>query len=204
MTPNSVLLFGDSITASYSFVQSPGASGSGWFNGAQALSVRPFGTLYPINSGVSGNTTAQMLSRLAADVYSFSPRVVHVLGGFNDIGVDSRAATLILADLEAICDGILADGADAVILGTIYPADTMQTETKRGILNDTNTGIRSYAAATDGVTLVDYNAAMAADGVTLDDAGYIVDTVHPSKLGNAVMAQTLAPVMRTVAASLPT
>lgn len=199
LTPNRVLLFGDSITASYSFVTSPGVSGSGWYNGARALAAHPFDAVTPINSGAGSDETSDMLTRITTDVYAFSPTVVHVLGGANDVG-NSRAAALIQTDLESICDGILADGTADVILGTVYPTSSHQNPTNLAILNTLNASIRVYAAATAGVTLVEFCLAMAADGETLDDAGYVIDGVHPSKSGNAVMAQTLAPILTAVAA----
>lgn len=199
MTPG-VVLFGDSITASYSFNTSPGAAGTGWYNGAQAQSAHPF-ALPPVNAGIGSQQTDDMLARITASVYAYNPSIVHVLGGANDVA-NSRAAALVLADLEAICDGILADGASAVILGTVYPTASMQTAPKLAILDAVNSGIRSYAAGTAGVYLAEYCLALAADGHTMDDAADLIDTVHPSKSGNAKIATVLAPILATVAAAI--
>lgn len=198
LTPNRIALFGDSYTASYAFGTSPGASGGGWYNNAQALAVHPF-PLPPLNFGVGSEQTDDILARID-DVTAVTPTVVHVLGGTNDIAF-SRAAVDILADLESICDGLLAtESVDAVILGTIIPQINHQTAPKLAILDAVNTGIRSYAAATTGVYLAEYCLALAADGNTLDDSSDLIDDVHPSKSGNAKMAQVLAPVLTTVAA----
>lgn len=187
-----IVLLGDSITASYAYNTSPGAAGTGWYNGAQARAGHPF--LPPVNAGVGSNTTTQMLTRLTSDVLAFDADTVHVLGGHNDVAAGTAAAT-VLANLESICDQLVADGR-SVLLGTLYPTLAIQSDgTLSGILSTVNDGIRTYAAATAGVTVVDYNAAMSADGTTIDDAGYWIDNVHPSKAGSAVMAQTLAPVL---------
>jgi lysophospholipase L1-like esterase len=141
-----------------------------------------------------------MLARIASDVYAYSPNILHVLGGANDVG-NGRSAALIQADIESICDGAISDGTAKVILGTVYPTSSHQTAPKLAILDTLNDSIRAYATATPGVHLVDYCLAMSSDGNTLNDAGYVIDGVHPSKAGNAVMSRTLAPVLISIATS---
>lgn len=69
-----------------------------------------------INAGIPGNTTADALKRLEADVLSRSPRIVLITLGGNDMknGVDKKTA---FNNLRRIVEAIQAKGALVVVGG---------------------------------------------------------------------------------------
>jgi acyl-CoA thioesterase-1 len=93
--PQCIVAFGDSITRGYGLPQ-----GAGWVEllsnrlakepGKQSITV--------INSGGNGNTSAEGLKRLDADVLAHMPGLVLVEFGGNDTVHDARAVSV--ADFE--------------------------------------------------------------------------------------------------------
>src|SRR5687767_1869684 len=66
-TPPRIVFMGDSITENW------------------ALADPTYFGRDRVNRGISGQTTAQMLVRFRADVIALRPKVVHILGGTNDV-----------------------------------------------------------------------------------------------------------------------
>lgn len=73
----------------------------------------------PINLGVAGNTTVQMIARLGA-LLAYKPALVLLNGGGNDIAVSGSPAATIETNILYIVNAIQAIGAN-IILQTIPP-----------------------------------------------------------------------------------
>ena len=177
-----VVTLGDSITA----------NGAQWMVGSTQAD-RWASTLY--NKGVGGETSSQILARVAADVVALTPAYVVVLAGTNDIGATTPVAATIEANLRAIYNACIAAGA-RVVAGTIPPRDNTApgdplTTTQRNVLLAVNTWIR---AQTD-VTVVDWNPPLSTgDGYT-PNLTLFADHVHPNAAGQVVMGGVLATVL---------
>jgi lysophospholipase L1-like esterase len=175
-----VVFLGDSITDS-------------WSN-------ERFGGFFPgkgyVNRGISGQTTPQMLVRLKPDVLAFSPKVIVLLAGTNDIAGNTGPQTDedIQRNIAAIAELATANGARMVLASVLpvsayhvtpgAPPQTVRRPPAR--INTLNTWLKNYAAAHNHVYL-DYFSA------TADDKGMLraelsEDDLHPNARGYAIMA----------------
>jgi lysophospholipase L1-like esterase len=176
--PQSIALLGDSITL---------ANDAEWrnvayFGWANALAGTPFQV--SVFSGVGGNTTGQMLARVANDIVAQSPSWCCVMGGTNDISGGVVTLPTMQSNLSGICDALHAAGI-RIILCTITPSTSYNTADEKQLWHDINGWIRTYAAAHSSyITLADVGELYADpgnDGQPL--AGYTHDGVHPNALG---------------------
>jgi lysophospholipase L1-like esterase len=175
-----VVFLGDSITDS-------------WSN-------ERFGGFFPgkgyVNRGISGQTTPQMLVRMKPDVLAFSPKVIVLLAGTNDIAGNTGPETDedIQRNIAAIAELATTNGARMVLASVLpvsgyhvtpgAPPQTVRRPPAR--INTLNTWLKTYAAAHKHVYL-DYFSA------TADEKGMLraelsEDDLHPNAQGYAIMA----------------
>lgn len=148
----------------------------------------PWPSLVPIdylhNAGVAGNTTAQMLARIAGDVNSYSPTDVTILGGVNDIYSGVPQAT-ILARLGSIIEGVKPANPWLLTL-TPYSANVAAVVAL-------NAALPALAAA-HGANLIDVWTPLAGqNGDWLP--GLTLDGTHPTAAGAQIIADTVAAVI---------
>jgi lysophospholipase L1-like esterase len=208
MPARTACLFGDSITANNGVPGGRRRTANGYWDWAQALSGNRFRLL--CNAGVSGNTTAQMLARLATDVIPFHAKYVVVLGGINDLrsGTDVTSATTI-ANLASIAAQLLDDGS-TVILATIppYTAANGNSSTQAAKWTTINASIRQTALSTPNVYFVDFAAAYldatnAAPYPLPTPVTATSDGLHPASMGAYLMGRLLAALLITLVAPVP-
>lgn len=174
-TPVDVVFMGDSIT-------------QGWRD------KRP-GFFVPgrVGRGIGGQTTPQMLLRMMGDVVALRPRMLHLMGGTNDIAGNTGPMTIeqTQQNLTAMCQIARANGI-GVLLASIPPAASFpwrpDLETV-GPIRAFNAWARERAGAL-GVTFVDYTLALG-DGRGGMRKGYASDGVHPTEEGYQVMERVL-------------
>jgi lysophospholipase L1-like esterase len=155
--------------------------------------------------GISGQTTPQMVLRTMPDVVALRPRVLHVLGGTNDIagntGPMTQGATR--DNLRAIT-AIAQRAGIRVLVGAIPPATRFWWQPAlqpRDAIRALNAGLAADAAAT-GAIFVDYTAVLATtDGAMRAD--YSDDGVHPNAAGYAAMEAVLQPRLRAALSEAP-
>lgn len=136
------------------------------------------------NAGKPGDTTAGMLSRLNSYVYPYSPNVLFVLGGTNDIGTGVDEATTI-SNLKAIVVSAKARGIK-VFLITVPPNSSSTSGTR---INSLNVAIQ-HLANTYQIVLIDIHAPLSgSDG--LIQSRYTVDGLHFNNLGAQLVANTI-------------
>ena len=177
-----VVFFGDSITDNWS------KEGYGGF-----FPGKPY-----VNRGIGGQTTAQMLVRLRADVIDLRPAAVVILAGTNDIAGNAGPATpeQVQENLASMSELARAHGV-AVVLASLLPvsddkkdasgqplARTVQRPTEA--IRALNRWLSEYAAKNAHVYL-DYFSATA-DGKGLLRPELNDDGLHPNARGYAVMA----------------
>ncbi|MEQ1790298.1 MAG: SGNH/GDSL hydrolase family protein [Rickettsiales bacterium] len=190
---------GDSITAGYTI----GAYGMGYprvvgnINGSGSATY---------NLGIPGNTISAMYTRVA-DVTSrydsgYAKNVNVIFAGTNDI--DNRATGTIVgygttvwtSYLLPYIQAVQAAGFSRVLVGTIIArnwvgsgTDKTEKETERLAYN---TLIRDNAVA-EGYTVLDF--AGLSEMSNYANTTYIVDAVHPTRLGYNVMGTYAAPII---------
>lgn len=171
---SSLIAIGDSIIAT-------SASGQ-WVDQLATLSGGRFQIIR--NAGLSGNTSAQMLSRITADVIAYAPAWCLLQVTPNDVnlaGADKVAASI--ANYKAMVGACHAAGIRPIlVLGP--PNDTAGT--RAHILN-VNAHLAQWCAS-EGVAVLDIYTPLAdpADGTYL--AAYTSDGTHPLTGGMAAAA----------------
>jgi lysophospholipase L1-like esterase len=167
-TRRRVIFFGDSITEQ-------------WKMGAPELFTGDV-----IDRGISGQNTTQMLLRFRQDVLDLHPRVVHIMGGINDINTPV-GTSLTQANIESMVDLAKAHGI-VVILGAITPSSRfwLFPEVKPAPrIAALNAWLKDYARS-KGMIYVDYHTPLA-DGEQGLRADLGDEGLHPNRLGYAVM-----------------
>jgi len=143
-----------------------------------------------INKGVNGDTTGGMLGRFQGDVIGNSPRHVIILGGVNDVNINTAFDTT-TANLESMYSRASQNGIKAVLC-TILPVSGFTAAQKNNI-GKLNGWISGYASS-HGLPLADLYGAMqdparpgnlnpsydSGDGQHPNNAGYerIADTIY--------------------------
>ena len=115
-----IVFFGDSITEGYN--------------------VKEFYDEYRVvNSGISGNTTNDLINRIDNDLYDYNPSVVIIQIGTNDLRANIKDEEII-NNIKSIIKGIRKNRKNASILvESIYPLNRdMDTEYWNGVNTDYN------------------------------------------------------------------
>lgn len=141
-----------------------------------------------VDRGISGQTTPQMLVRFWADVIALKPRVVHIMGGTNDIAGNTGPTTpeAYQNNIRAMVALAKAHGI-AVVLGSIPPsAHFGWSPAQPGQwISKLNAWLKDFAKA-EGLVYADYHTALAGPNGELP-AAVGPDGVHPNAAGYAVM-----------------
>jgi len=179
-TSHRVVFLGDSITEAWA-VNEPG-----------------FFTDDVLDRGISGQTTAQMLVRLRADVLDLHPAVVHIMAGTNDIAGNTGPTSLadIQGNIASMVEQARAHGA-RVILASIPPAAKIPWRPEVRTLPSVvamNDWLRGYAAR-EHLVYVDYYGVLN-DGLGAFKTELAPDGVHPNAAGYAVMRPLAAAAIR--------
>ena len=115
-----IVFFGDSITEGYN--------------------VKEFYDEYRVvNSGISGNTTNDLINRIDSDLYDYNPSVVIIQIGTNDIRASIKDEEII-NNIKKIIKGIRKNRKNAsILIESIYPLNReMDTEYWNGVNEDYN------------------------------------------------------------------
>lgn len=174
-TPPRVVLMGDSITENWTLADPT-------FFGRDI-----------VNRGISGQTTAQMLVRFHADVIGLRPKVVHILGGTNDVAGNAGPTRPqdFKNQIMSMVELAQANGIE-VILGSIPPAATFPWRPEvdpKPIIKALNVWLKDYAAKKN-IGYIDYYASLTGpSGELRSELGN--DGVHPNRKGYVVMRQLL-------------
>lgn len=162
-----VVFIGDSLTENWDLKKS--------FSGLD---------LQPVNRGIEGQTSRQLLERFRRDVVALRPKAVVILAGTNDVqrGIPATATEAHLEEMTRLAN---AAGIEA-FLGTLPPIGTLAAS-RRPIQRSVNSWIESYCASAR-CRVIDFHAALSgrnfADGVHPDAAGYTAMTLAAKRVLN--------------------
>lgn len=133
-----------------------------------------------INLGVSGNTTADVLSRLS-DLDPYNPKVVILLAGGND-RIRRIPSADTFSNLAKIIEHVQSRGAIVLLLGI-----------KGSILGD------AYEAKFEKLRDT-YNTAYVEDVLDglFGNAKFMADGIHPNDAGNALIADKVYPKLEAL------
>lgn len=188
-TENSILILGDSISAGGNSGTPIGA----WGIDLDALfAISDYPSRYSIsNQAFPGETAEEARLRISQDMDIFSPNIVTILYGANDLSA-ARNEQDIIDDVLWIAQYAESDGAIPYIITT--PATSSSNELR--IAYDQNLTTQAEAA---GFTVI--NAYDAIDSNPLNgeydayDVTYYADGVHPNAAGNELIAQAVYDVV---------
>jgi len=164
-----IVCFGDSLTFG-----TGASSGKDYPSQLSKLVSRPV-----INAGVPGDTTARALQRLERDVLAYSPDIVLITLGGNDLK-NGIAKDVAFENLRIIVESIQEQGAQVIIGGLHIP------------LRDRGFG-RGYKrlAEETGATLIPNIL----EGI-MGNRKLMSDPIHPNGAGYKIMADRFYNVMR--------
>jgi lysophospholipase L1-like esterase len=136
-----------------------------------------------VNRGIGGQLTWQMLVRFRQDVIDLHPRVVHILGGTNDLVGLAGATTLaeVESNIKTMIELAQAHGI-AVVLGAVPPMGPPwdPPDRKAEVL-----ALNAWLAETarqDGLGFADYYAVLS-DSTGALNTQLSIDSLHPNRWG---------------------
>jgi lysophospholipase L1-like esterase len=142
-----------------------------------------------LDRGISGQTTPQMLVRFRADVIALKPKVVHIMGGTNDIAGNTGPESLetIENNLTSMVELAKANHIHVVLASVPPAADFWWKRGQQPALRIAalNAWIKAFAEQ-EHLVYADYYIGLN-DGAGGMKADYSKDGVHPNLAGYAVM-----------------
>lgn len=199
---NRAVVFGNSIPALADTIQNGVLAewyqrpGGIWWWANQALRQR-FNLV--ANTGVSGNTTTQMLARFSTDVLAYAPDWLVMFGiAINDI----QGGAVTLATIEANCTAMWSLAHRAGIKMVICTdtssgaaAGQLDTAAKKQMLHDFNRFVVRYCRDNPGTILVDWAGMFTDPSSGLFLAGMTDDGTHPNATGASKLGLYMAAVL---------
>lgn len=150
-----------------------------------------------INSGISGQTTDQMLERFDGSVLYYRPKIVVLEGGTNDLTrVQTwKSSESTIANITEMARRAKAAGA-RVFISSILPCNASFTGdvSPQELVMATNKAYRELAEA-QGYGYIDFYTPLANEDGTFKD-GYHSDGVHPDGNGYDVMEEVLLKALK--------
>ena len=142
-----------------------------------------------INSGISGQTTSQMLERFERDVVNFLPTVVVILAGTNDIAGNGGPTTVkrIQANIASMAQQAKTNGIMVVLCSVlpVYKYGWNQSVNPIDSISSLNSLIKTYAQENEMI-YADFYSPMVNEQKGLKSQ-YSGDGVHPNLAGYRVM-----------------
>ena len=168
--PGKLLFFGDSITEFCPL-------------------KKYYGEYEPFNSGISGNTTQDLLDRMEVSVYAYQPAALVLLIGVNDIINEGRNADEVAGNYRQILQELKEHGVDRILAQSCYPTFGEYAYANQEIVL-LNEKIMCLAEEY-GCMYVDVHAALKDPHSGELQAGYSRDGLHPNEAGYAAVSEVL-------------
>lgn len=175
--PGKLLFFGDSITDFWPL-------------------KKHFAKYDPVNSGISGDTTCDLLARAEVCVYAYHPRAVVLLIGVNDIINENRKAAEIVENIRLLLEEMQAHGIKRILVQSCYPTFGRFAFANEEILQ-LNDRLKELASAY-GCLYADVHAALLDPNGSELCKAYSDDGLHPNKAGYAVAAAVLSDFLQVL------
>ena len=145
-----------------------------------------------VNSGISGNTTNDILNDMKARVYNYNPSKVFLLIGTNDL-VHDISVDDIVSNIEKIISDIKDNRLQAEIyVESVYPVNDNLDEEMVDVRNnndikDINKKIKKYCDDNDYIYINIYDKLLDDDGNFSEE--YTDDGLHPNDNGYEVITE---------------
>ena len=172
---NNYLFLGDSITEFYDL-------------------DKYFPNMPVVNSGISGNTTEDILNDMKGRVYDYNPSKVFLLIGTNDLR-DEKSVDEVVDNIKKIIEKIEKNRKEAEIyLESVYPVNekinkkVVELRNNQDI-NEINNKIKKYAEE-QNITYIDLHKKLVNDEGLLDKK-YTRDGLHLNEEGYKVVTEEL-------------
>lgn len=209
---NTIVLFGDSITANNNVTNGQPApnntmiqwklSDIGYFTWANIKLKNAFKVIR--NSAISGQRTDQLLARVQTDVINYHPDWCLLMAGTNDVNGGISASTIV-SNLRSIYQALVASGIK-VIACSMIPNNTFNSGSTavKDTFSYVNNWIRQYAKSNNMIYYVDtfssiYDGSTACGAV----AGTLSDSAHPGAYGASVIGSYFASSVSSLVSSYP-
>ena len=150
------------------------------------------------NSGISGNTTKDLLDRADACLYSYSPSAVVMLIGSNDVVNENRSTAYIIRNYRRLVEDMNEHGIDRILLQSCYPIHGEKAVFNRQIVL-LNQEIR-HLAEEYGCLFADVHSVLADPRTGEMRRAYSRDGLHPNRTGYTVIADYLEDYLRELTA----
>jgi lysophospholipase L1-like esterase len=178
-----LVFLGDSITA--------GSNGPSFTNYALNASGGRYYVPPSGNQGIGGSTTLDFLKRSVttngslARALSLNPKVLHVMGGTNDIGGLSATAADVQGRLRQIYDAALNAGA-RVVASTITKRIDVNWNAAREAVR---IAVNAWILAQPDISTVDL------DATPFDPLLHTNEGLHPNRLGASIIGAAIGPAL---------
>ncbi|MEU0909770.1 GDSL-type esterase/lipase family protein [Streptomyces althioticus] len=194
-TPANWVITGDSIThgALYTY---------GWRSYAEHFQERVRWELgktknsdFVVDTGVSGSTTNDLVAVFSQRVTAFTPRVVSIMLGTNDVATAAIGRAVYRANLVRLVDAVRAlPGGVIPILQTPNAVDLTRWS-NRTALGDYAETMREVAQA-EGVVLIDHHTHWLASNGGSAPTRLLADGLHPDQRGHLFLAHKMIKDLR--------
>lgn len=147
-----------------------------------------------VNSGISGNTTNDILNDMKARVYNYNPSKVFLLIGTNDL-VHDISVDDIVSNIEKIISNIKDNRPQAEIyVESVYPVNDNLDEEMVDVRNnndikDINKKIKKYCDDNDYIYINIYDKLLDEDGNFSEK--YTDDGLHPNENGYEIITKEI-------------
>lgn len=163
------------------------------FFGDSLTEIFPLKKYFPeydtFNSGISGNTTGDLLDRIDTSIYSFSPSAVVMLIGSNDVVNEIRDISYIVGNYRRLIEGMKEHGTDRILLQSCYPIHGEKAVFNREIVL-LNQEIRNLAEEY-GCLFADVHSVLTDHETGEMRKEYSRDGIHPNRAGYTKIADYL-------------
>jgi lysophospholipase L1-like esterase len=167
----------------------------------RAVYERHFGASHPLNLGIGGDRTQEVLWRMQNGALDgIRPRVLVLLIGTNNLGHDGARADEVAQAIGTIVSESKRRLPDArILLLAILPREREPTAPARNWIAEVN---RRIARLDDGkrVRFLDLGAYFVAEDGSIPQS-LMDDYLHPTPKGYAVLAERMAPVLNELLGS---
>lgn len=194
--PRTMAVLGDSISAQGFGGSSAGGwtfASVGYADWAVFLSRQRVNLLPTSNHGVSGETSAEVLARIA-DVVALAPGVCVVLAGTNDIGTLTPAQTV--ANLGTIYDTLRSAGI-FVIAVPILPRGSLSTA-EQGKIQQVNKWVRLQRLTRRNFAIADCELAYIDLATGIPKTTMSADGTHPIVYGAWALGNEIATIINAI------
>ena len=147
-----------------------------------------------VNSGISGNTTEDILNDMKNRVYDYNPSKIFLLIGTNDLR-DEKSVDEVVDNIKKIIEEIKANRKEAEIyLESIYPVNEKINKKVVELrnnpdINEINDKVKKYAEE-QNITYIDLHKKLVNDEGLLDKK-YTRDGLHLNEEGYKVVTEEL-------------